>query len=104
MDKIKNIEQVKRITMKPTAITKCAIGQDWYKHELVITFVPSHCYPDYMQVEEWIMNEIDGKELNIEEVVDKVYNKLTIEYEPEELHIKDFIYGNKVHFDVVVEK
>lgn len=101
---IKNSEKIKKITMKPTAITLCKIGQDWYKHELIIEFCPDAYYPDYMEEEAWIMEHVDGKELNIEEVVDVIYGHLTEVYMPKELHIIDRIIGNKVHFNVIVEK
>lgn len=101
---IKNEQRITKITMKLTAITKCKIGQDWYEHRLDICFVPDDCYPDYMEEKKWIMDNIDGKELNIEEVVDIIYKHLSNEYAPKELHIKDYIFGNKVHFDVIVER
>lgn len=101
---ITNTQNIKKITMKPIAITKCEIGQDWYKNELEIIFVPGDCYPDYMKVESWIMENIDGQELNIEDVVDKIYRYLNDIYNPKELHVIDRIAGNKVHFDVIVEK
>ena len=90
--------------MKPTAITKCEIGQDWYKHELEIYFVPGEAYPDYIEVEAWIMNFIDGQTMNIEDVVDKVYQHIEKTYKPQQLCVKSFVTGNKVHFDVIVEK
>ena len=50
MTKLENKQKITFITMKPVAYTKCAIGQDWYKNELEIRFVPRDCYPDYMEV------------------------------------------------------
>ena len=90
--------------MKPVAFTKCVIGQDWYKNELEITFSPNSCYPDYMEVNSFIMNEIDGKELNIEDVVDKIVGFLSSEYDPFYLKVVDHIRGCKTHFDVDVIK
>lgn len=104
MNKIKNTQKINKITMKPVAYTKCAIGQDWYKNELEIVFVPALYYPDYIEVNEWIMENIDGKELNIEDVNDHIYKFLTEEYHPQSLTIKNSIVGCKTHFDVIVEK
>lgn len=101
---IKNVEEIKRIIMKPTAITLCDIGNDWYQNRLEIEFVPDAVYPDYMQVQAWIMEHVDGKRLNIEQVVYMVYKYLLDTYQPKELHIKDIVLGNKTHFDVIVEK
>lgn len=104
MTKLENKQGISFIIMKPVAYTKCAIGQDWYKNELEIMFEPNECYPDYMEVNEWIMTEIDGKEFNIEDVVDVVYNFLMEIYQPKYLKVADRIIGCKTHFDVVVEK
>lgn len=101
---IENTQKIKKIIMKPTAITKCEIGQDWYQNCFEIVFIPNESYPDYMQVEAWIMQNIDGKELNIEDAVNNIYRYLYDVYSPKELHVIDKVVGNKVHFDVIVEK
>ena len=101
---IVNTQKIEKITMQPTAITLCDIGGDWYKNELEIEFIPDKTYPDYMVEQSWIMENIDGKRLNIEDVVNNIYTHLMEEYKPKELHIKDIVRGNKVHFDVIVEK
>lgn len=89
--------------MKPVAYTKCAIGQDWYKNEMEITFLPADCYPDYMEVNQFIMGEVDGQEFNIEDVVQRVYEFL-MKYDPKRLKVEDHIRGCKTHFDVDVIK
>jgi len=104
IDKIKNEQGIKRIIMKPTACTLCKIGQDWYHNNLDIQFIPADCYPDYMQVEEFIMSEIDGKPLNIEDVVDNIYNFLMDNYCPQALSVTDYVTDCKSHFSVIVSK
>lgn len=104
MTKIENVQQIDKIIMHPTAYTKCIIGQDWYKNELEIEFVPGDYYPDYMDVDRFIMEEIDGAELNIEDVVDKIYTFLRSEYQPQVLIVTDHIRGCKTHFNVDVVK
>lgn len=104
MEKLKNTQEITKIIMKPVAFTKCAIGGDWYKNELLIEFVPDEYYPDYMQVNEYVMKEIDGKELNIEDVVNMIYEKIKDEYYPASLKVTDYIKGCKTHFDVEVVK
>ena len=101
MTKLKNKEKVAEIIMKPTAICKCRIGQDWYKMAFCIVFIPDESYPDYMEVNEFVMQEIDGKELNIEEAARIIYDKLT-EYKPLFLQVTNNITGCKTHFDVAV--
>lgn len=102
MNKIPNNENVKTITMRPTAYTKCELGQDWYANNLEIIFVPDTCYPDYTEVQAWIMGHIDGKTLNIEAVAQLVKERLE-QYDPKEVTVKNHISGCKTHFDVVVE-
>ena len=104
MQKLENTQGINEIVMKPIAFTKCAIGQDWYRNEFEITFVPFDCYPDYMEVNSFIMNEIDGKEFNIEDVVNKIAVFLDSEYNPSYLRVVDHIRGCKTHFDVDVIK
>ena len=104
MNKIKNTQKIAMITMNPTACTLCAIGQDWFKNELEIIFMPGDCYPDYMEVEDWIMKNIDGKELNIEDVVQKIYDFIAETYQPKDLTVTDNVSGCKSHFNVSVTK
>jgi len=104
MEKLSNTQGITRINMNPIAYTKCKIGQDWYKNEIEIVFVPDKSYPDYMEINEYIMREIDGKELNIEDVVNMIYEKIKEEYEPKSLRVTNYINNCKTHFDVVVEK
>lgn len=99
MDKIENKEGVALIVMRPTAFTKCKIGQDWYKCEFTVFFTPGMCYPDYMEVNTYIMENIDGKELNIEEAARMLYDFLRL-YEPKALKVENHISGCKTHFDV----
>lgn len=104
MDRLKNEQGIRLIIMKPVAQTKCKIGQDWYTNELEINFAPADCYPDYMQVNEWIAKNIDGKELNIEDVVELLYDMLEQNFHPADLEITNNIRNCKTHFDVVVIK
>lgn len=99
--KIENKENVTKIVMKPTAYVKCRIGQDWYKCEFCVTFIPGTGYPDYMQINEFVMKNIDGKELNIEEAARVLYDHLSI-YCPKYLQVRNHIAGCKTHFDVDV--
>lgn len=104
MKKLKNKEKITCIEMHPTAYLKCQLGQDWYKSEYDIHFVPGECYPDYTEVQEFIAKDIDGRELNIEEALGMIYDKLLEEYNPEKLSIICRVHGCKTHFDVEVLK
>ena len=101
MTRIENRENVTGIILKPTAHVKCRIGQDWYKCEFLVSFIPGDCYPDYMEINKFIMDEIDGHELNIEEAAKILYDKL-LEFNPKDLKVTNCIKGCKTHFDVDV--
>lgn len=101
MTKIENKEGVKEITLRPVAFVKCKIGQDWYKCEFEAVFIPGPFYPDYMEVNAFVMSEIDGQEMNIEEAAKVLYEHL-MQYKPKELKVVNHIHGCKTHFDVDV--
>lgn len=104
MNKLKNTQNIKKITMEPITYTKCVIGQDWYENHITIEFYPDDYYPDYTELRDWIMEYIDGKELNIEDIVDNIYKFIQNEYHPKQLNIRDNIINSKTHFNVIVEK
>ena len=102
MTLIRNSQNITAIRMKPTAITRCVIGGDWYTNRLDIIFRPDRFYPDYMEIQSWIQENIDGKDMNIEDVVSTVRSFLEKEYEPNKVIIIDHVKGCKTHFDVDV--
>ena len=104
MNKIENTQGINLIVMKPDAYTVCELGGDHYKNELEISFQPDSYYPDYTEVQDWIMNNIDGKTLNIEDVVDKMYKFLQDTYHPAVLEVRNEVKGCRTHFDVTVIK
>lgn len=99
MNKILNTEKITKIVMHPTACVKCKLGQDWAEHRFDITFVPREYYPDYAEVQDYIMRNIDGKELNIEQAIQNIYIFLT-QYNPAQIVITDSVSRCKTHFDV----
>ena len=101
MNKIKNIENVSLIIMRPSAYTKCQIGQDWFYNDFEVSFMPGEYYPDYIEVNDFVQENIEGKELNIEQASRILYDFLP-EYQPFELSVTDHIRNCKTHFDVDV--
>ena len=104
MNKIPNKQDIAMIVMKPDAYVRCELGGDFYKNCLEINFMPSDCYPDYTEVQTWIMDNIDGKTLNIEDVVNKVYAFLQDTYHPADLEVLNEVKGCRTHFDVTIIK
>ena len=104
MNKIDNKQNINMIVMKPDAYCRCELGGDFYKNNLEISFMPDKSYPDYTEVQEWIMQNIDGKTMNIEDVVEVVYDFIMETYQPTDLEIKNEVTGCRTHFDVIVIK
>lgn len=100
MNKLPNVEKVAEIVMKPFAYTMCQIGQDWFRNSFEVVFVPGDCYPDYMEVEKYVQENIEGKELNIEQAARLLYDFLHDEYNPRQLTVYNHIKDCKTHFDV----
>lgn len=99
--RIENREEVTKIKMMPTACVKCQIGQDWYQCKFEVGFIPTKYYPDYMEVCQFVREEIDGKELNIEQAAKLLLDFLK-HYEPDDVWVTNHVTGCKTHFDVDV--
>lgn len=104
MNKLKNTQRIGEIRMFPDAYTRCELGGDFYKNSFEIEFVPGDFYPDYTEVQTWVMENIDGKTMNIEDVVSEIYDFLLSEYSPAYLKVINRVTNCRTHFDVVVEK
>lgn len=101
MNKIKNNENVIEIVMRPKAYTKCQIGQDWFMNAFEVIFEPKGYYPDYMEVQKFIDENIEGHEMNIEVAAHTLCEYLK-EYDPYNVMVKDHITNCNTHFDVDV--
>lgn len=104
MKKIPNTQDIGMIIMKPVTFAVCEIGGDMYENRLEITFCPSGSYPDYSEFQQWIMDNVDGETMNIEDVVGKIYKKLQDEFEPLHLEVRTDVKNCRTHFDVTVIK
>lgn len=101
MNRIPNNERVSEIRMKPMAYTKCQIGQDWFLNKFEAVFIPDKYYPDYMEVEQFISENIEGHEMNIEQAARCLCDFLK-KYEPDNVYVIDHIENCRTHFDVDV--
>lgn len=101
MPQFKNDMKINEIKMKKRIHNFCTIGKDWYTSNLSIVFQPDEIIPDYIEVEK-AMDEIDKKELVIEEVVAQVTDILR-EYEPKYIKVTNSVDDAK-HLSVEVTK
>ena len=65
-------------------------------------FYPKKYYPDYMEIQKWIMDNIDGSTMNIEDVCYKIANMMVTEFEPSCCIVTNHVHNCKTHFDVDV--
>lgn len=103
MRQLQNNQKITCITMNPVAHTRCVIGGDWYRNDFTILFYPKYSYPDYTELQEWIMTNLDGQDLNIEDAVDMLFEEL-LWYDPKALKVIDRVADCKTHFPVTVER
>lgn len=104
MKKIPNKQGINMIIMEPVSYNICEIGGDHYQNKYTITMNPGDTYPDYMEVQAWIMENIDGKTLNIEDAVAMIYDMLEHEFHPVNLQVETEVEGCRTHFNVTVIK
>ena len=101
---IKNTQKITSIVMKPFAECRCVLGKDWYHIDYEAEMTPADCYPDYMDVSRFISEEINGKDLNIEDAVEKFGNFLWENYSPASLTVKANVSNVTTHCPVIVIK
>lgn len=97
-----NNENVVEIKMFPTAHCFCHLGQDWYSLPIEITFIPNKYYPDYMDVQKWVEENVNGKELNIEQALANIAAYLKSEYSPYDVTVIGDATDAITHFPVRV--
>jgi len=101
---IKNTQNISKIVMRPFAECLCEIGQDWYHIDFEVIFVPHDYYPDYMKVTEFVSKNINGKEMNIEDAVNKLWEMLNDVFNPDFLSVCANVNQSTTHFPVSVMK
>lgn len=102
MTRIENKEGVSKIVMRPIVYCLCDLGGDWYSLEIEIEMKPVGAYPDYMEVQDFLMRCVDGKRLNIEEALLITKKELEIWFPDAEIVVKGVVKNAKTHFDVEV--
>lgn len=96
---IENKEKVKYIEMYPKARCFCPIGKAWYTNRFKVSVFPRDCYFDYLDVENFIKEEIEGKSLTIEGACKKLYDYL--KKDVEDIQVESHV-NDAVHFPVKV--
>lgn len=79
---VQNKYGIKNVTIKARAKCFCPLGNDWYTNKFDIEIGVADCIPDYIDVDKWIAENINGKSMIIEEAVSKVHQYIMDGYKP----------------------
>lgn len=118
MGMFKNTQKITQIIFEPknACHNLCPLGQLYcdklakngekrllphYTNRFKITIVPDEFVCDYIDVEEWITNNINDETLIIEDAVSMLYDYITTTYNPKELRVESYV-NDAVHGSVTV--
>ena len=74
-----------------------------YINNFTIEFTPGKVICDYLDVEEWIRENIDNETLTIEDSVSKLFDYVASTYEPAHLKVTSEVY-DALHGPAIVTK
>lgn len=100
---VENGYEIRGITIKNTAKCFCPLGKDWYTNNFVIHFTPDRNIPDYCEMDKWIDQNINGKELIIEAAVHMLHTYLKDTYKPKQVMVESHVTDAR-HSEVTVYK
>lgn len=100
---VENNYGIDKIVIHPEAKCFCPLGADWYTNHFEVTIGPDQKIPDYCALDVYIAENINGKELIIEEAVDLLYQHIVSIYQPRSCRIVSHV-NDAGHSDVSVFK
>lgn len=100
---IENIQGITRIEYAIKSHNFCPIGQDWYTSNLKAVIEPDKQIPDYIELDNFVRNHIDKKEMIIEDAVATLFNHIQMQYKPKYLIVTNAVNDAK-HSAVTVTK
>lgn len=100
MASFENKYNISVIRMYKVIHNLCPIGKDLYTNNLDIKIIPGNTIPDYIEVEK-SLDELEGKQMVIEDVVNQVLEKLK-QYEPKKVNVVSSV-SDAIHLEVNVE-
>lgn len=119
MGMFKNTQKITKIIFEPkTTHNFCPLGQLYcdelekngspkmlphYTNHFRITFIPGEFVCDYIDVEKWIVANINDKKLIIEDAVTVLYDYVNETYRPRYLKVETYV-DDAMHGAVQVER
>ena len=118
--KFENKQNISKIVFRPKSPSHCLcpLGQllcdklakqggkpmlPHYTNNFIIEMIPGKVICDYLDVEEWIKENIDNETLTIEDSVSMLFDYLYEEYEPAHLKVTSEVY-DALHGPATVTK
>ena len=100
---IHNSQGISKITYNQITHNYCPIGRDWYTSNVRIEMAPGFLIPDYMELDKFIKDSINQKEMIIETVVEQIYLFIEEHFKPKWLRVTNTVV-DAAHGEVAVTK
>lgn len=100
---VENKYRINQITIKSKAKCFCPLGKDWYTNQFEVYMEPSDFIPDYCELDDFIEQQINGKEFIIEEAVAVLYEYIAVKYKPVVLSVESAV-DDAAHSAVTVTR
>lgn len=100
---IKNDYGISKINIEATAKNYCPIGRDWYTNNFIIEFEAGEYIPDYCDIDEYVLQTINGRQMIIEEAVKYLNDFIVKKYNPVKCTVRSHV-TDAAHSSVTVER
>ena len=100
---IENEYGISRIKIEATSKNYCPLGKDWYTNNFTVEIDVAHYIPDYCDVDEYIYQTINGRQMIIEEAVKYLHDFVVKKYSPDKCVVRSYV-DDAAHSTVTVEK
>lgn len=88
---VKNNYGIRNISIDAEAKCFCPLGNDWYTNQFTIDIEVAHDIPDYVVLDKWIAEHINGRSMIIEEATAAVYQHVMETYQPYSCTVRSYV-------------
>lgn len=100
---IKNEYGISKIKIDATSKNYCPLGKDWYTNNFEIELRAGDFIPDYCEVDNYINQTINGRQMIIEEAVKYLHDFIVKKYNPDKCVVRSYV-EDAAHSPVTVER
>lgn len=98
---VKNKYGIRNISIDAQAKCYCPLGRDWYTNHFTIDIEVAEDIPDYVKLDGWIAENINGHSMIIEEAAATVHRHIMNEYSPYSCSVCSYV-DDAAHSPVTV--